>query len=421
MSPEIVVVGCGAVGLPLALAFAARGRRTLGVESDPARLDRLTAAAIAEDPERLDTKLGALSAEGRIGFSARPARGDGAGRCAFVIAVPTPAHADGRFDDRALATAVQAGVAAAAPGDLIAIRSTVPIGTTRALAARHDPQGRLLWASCPDRSFAGRAFADQLAVPHLVGGLTPEAAEAAADLFALLGRVLGVSTPEAAEATKLFANVQRDLRFAIANAFAEVCEAAGVDLSEVRRAGADGFAFDVARPGPVGGPCLGKDALLLAASRGLDATPPQLVLAGRAQNAGLAKRTAERILADLGPGAAGEAPRIAILGLAFKGAPPVRSREGGFADALAAELRGLRPQADLHLWDPVADPSAGRAAALWGASAVVLANDHPALADLAAVAEAAPGARVYDMCGLTLGRPVPAGLSVRVFGEGTPR
>ncbi len=405
---EVVVVGCGAIGLPLALAFAGRGRTVVGVDADPGRISDLSSASVGPDPERLDLKL--RESADRLRFAGAVPESTAAR--AFVVAVSTPADQAGRFSDSALKGAAQSVVARAQGGDLIVIRSTVPIGTTRALAASLDPAGRLLWAACPDRSFAGRALSDQFAIPHIVGGLTPPAAAAAAELFEDLCEVVQVGSPETAEAAKLFLNVERDMRFAVANQFALICEQAGVDYSEARQAVARGSDFRLARPGPVGGPCLEKDAYLLLGSPGIGGTG-ELLARGRALNAGLARGLADQILAETA------APRrVAILGLAFKGSPPVTNRAGSFGLALGQALSALDPAIDIAAWDPVSDPPSARQAALAGAAVVVLANEHPDLADLASIASVSPGAIVHDLCGVTLGLQVPPGLRVRVFGDG---
>lgn len=404
-------MGCGAIGLPLALALADRGRTVVGVEADPRRAADLKAARLPADPERLDLRLQDVA--GRLQFTdiiprSRAPR-------AFVVAVPTPVDEAGRFRDLDLGSAVQSIVARAKDGDLVIVRSTVPIGATRKLAVSHDPGGRLLWAACPDRSFAGRAFADQLRIPHIVGGLAEPAGAAASELFEGLCEVIQVSSPEAAEAAKLFLNVERDVRFAVANQFALICERTGVDFSEVRRAASLHSDFALPRPGPVGGPCLGKDTYLLLSSANVRGTGEMLAKA-RALNAGLARGLAEQILGELAEGQLQR--RVAILGLAFKGAPAVTNRAGSFAVALGEALTALDPRIAIGFWDPVADPLSEKPAVLADAAVVVLANEHPDLADLRDVGRWCPTAVVHDMCGVTLGHEIPPAVDVRIFGDG---
>jgi nucleotide sugar dehydrogenase len=277
---DVVVIGCGAIGLPLAVALAGAGAAVLGIDRDAAKAANLGAGRL----ELIDAGLGDALREGlatgRLAFAPTLVAADH-GR-AYVIATPTPASAAGVMDKGPLEGALAdiAGVARA--GDLVCVRSTVPIGATRALARAFAPLG-LAFAACPDRSLAGQAYAEQFTVPHIVGGLGDEAGARAEALFAQLGAVVRTPDPETAEAIKLFANVERDVTFALANQFALICEATGVDFAGVRSAGAAGFRrFALARPGPVGGPCLTKDLSLLLASRGVDGVDTGLLSAARA-------------------------------------------------------------------------------------------------------------------------------------------
>jgi nucleotide sugar dehydrogenase len=412
---NVVVVGCGQIGLPLALAFSQAGAHVRGVEIDPARRAALAAGRLDPDHEGLSPRLRGALQSGGLAFT--EALGRSSAPRTFILTVPTPIDDQRRFVREPLDRAVAAVSAVANTGDLIVVRSTVPIGTTRALAA--EAGDGLLWAACPDRSVAGRAFADQFDIPHIVGGLDDAAADAAKSVFSMLGETRSVTSPEAAEAVKLFANVHRDVAFALANQFALICEATGVDFAEVREAGSQGFArFSLARAGPVGGPCLSKDLFLLAEPVGVGPVAADLLRSARDLNDGLAGRLCASIVADLQTSAAPR--RVTVLGLAFKGRPAVSDRANSFGVAIADALAACDPPIAVTTWDPVSDAPATRAAALAGASVVVLANDHPALADLGLVARAAPGAIVYDLCGVA-DRGSAVGLALRVFGDGTAR
>jgi UDP-N-acetyl-D-mannosaminuronic acid dehydrogenase len=305
--------------------------------------------------------------------------------------------------------------AAAREGDLVCIRSTVPIGTTRRLAESLQAK-RLLWAACPDRSLSGCTFAGQRQTPHLVGGLGPAAGDLAANLLGVLGSVVRVRDPETAEAIKLFANVSRYVTFALANQFAVICEAAGINVSEVRAAGAEGYSrFALPRPGPVGGPCLTKDVHVLAASAATKGLDLRLLTIARAMNESLTPRIAREILQQLGQS---RGP-VAILGLAFKGLPATRDQRFAFGPELAGLLASARPELEIRLWDPVVTPDTKlRDAALLGATVVVLANDHPDLADAVhAARRLAPDAVVRDVAGVLTPETAPSDLIVRRFGD----
>jgi nucleotide sugar dehydrogenase len=405
----VVVIGCGAIGLPLAVALASVGKRVLGVDSDGAKVAGLCAGRSELVDAGLAPSLREALADGRLAFAAALGAADRAPT--YVIAVPTPSAPDGAFDKASLERALAAIGGIARQGDLVCIRSTLPMGATRTLAAAFGGLG-LGFAACPDRSIAGAAYEEQFTVPHIVGGLDEDSGARAETLFSSLGAVIRAPDPETAEAIKLFANVQRDVTFALANQFALICEATGVDFAAVRQAGARAFPrFALARPGPVGGPCLTKDLALLLASGGVGDVDTGLLRAARALNESLADKLARAIEATLA-GRPRSAAAVAILGLAFKGRPPTADQRGAFAAALAERLPGI----EVRRWDPVSDAPAGRRAAVEGAAVVVLANDHPYLA-IGLEAELRPDAVVFDVTGLI--DPDPGfGFDVRRLGAG---
>ena len=406
----VAVLGCGGVGLPLAVALATRGCEVLGVEIDAARRQAAAEGRLAVEDEGLPQALAESLGRGRLTFSAdlRPA----AARRAYVIATPTPVDEHGRLVDAPLHTALGSVLQAAQDGELVIVRSTLPIGGLRRLAEAADASGRkLLFAACPDRSIAGRALREQFSTPNLVGGLTPEAGDAACELLGRLGQTVRMSSPEAAEAAKLFANAWRDAQFALANQFAMICEASGIDYAEVRSLGGLGFArFSPPRAGPVGGPCLTKDGRILQQSAAERGASTPLLSAARALNESLADSLVRRIL---GSGSGGP---VTVLGLAFKGRPPTLDRRGSIGVELVEALGRAAPGLELRSWDPASDPPEAGRRAVAGARLVVLANDHDALADATLLAGCADGAVVLDLCGV-LDEAPPTGLRLERFGR----
>jgi nucleotide sugar dehydrogenase len=431
----VVVVGCGSVGLPLAAAFASRGVAVVGHDRDAGLIDDLSANRARRVDEGLAAALADGLASGRLAF--RASLSPVAAPRAFIIAVPTPSAPTpsglgAAFDDRALRSAVQAIAAVARAGDAICIRSTTPVGTCAGVAQALARAGhRLDVVSTPDRGLEGRAFHDQFTTPHLIGALEAGAIARVAALFGRLGETVVCPGAGEAEAAKLLCNITRDVMFGLANEIATLCDSLGLDGRAVCAAASHGYPrFSLPRPGPVGGPCLVKDTDLLGASPG--APPLPLMRAGRAANLALIARIADEVLARLAlaPGAS-----VALLGVAFKGWPPVADLRGSPALAIADRLRGAGVRS-LVGWDPVAEPEALLArglvpapsalAAAAGAAAVVLANDHAALRELdlqALFAAAHPLALVHDLCGQTVGRPATpgAGQALRVLGgDGRP-
>ncbi len=251
---QIVVIGCGAIGLPIAVAFASRGAEVLGVDKDAQLIAKLAAADSQLLDDGLHEAMKMSLVEGNIRFT--QSLDHYPGRRVFVLAVPTPIDDRGRWVRESIDDAFAQALSFSRDDDLLVIKSTVPVGTARSLATRSGGTGRKLHvAACPDRSIAGMSFRDQFAIPHIVGGVTARAAEMAAKEFARLGAVRMVKNAEAAELLKLFANVQRDVTFALANQFALICDNLDIGFDELVKAAKEGYPrFDIANPGWVGGP-----------------------------------------------------------------------------------------------------------------------------------------------------------------------
>ena len=162
---------------------------------------------------------------------------------------------------------------AARADTLVVVRSTVPVGATRAivlpeLAARW-PAPRL--ALAPERTIQGQALRELEELPQVVGGLDAASGEAAAELFSrLTRRVVRVSSLEAAELVKLVNNCHTDLIYGYGNEVALLAERFGLDpLEVIQGANLEYPRPDLAKPGFVGGGCLSKDPyILLSAAAG---------------------------------------------------------------------------------------------------------------------------------------------------------
>lgn len=420
---EIAIIGCGAIGLPLGVALASRGQRVVGIDIDASRVATLRRGVVEAREQELDAALVAALSAGTLRFetallpSWKPR--------AYVIAVPTPADDEGRLDEAALDDAVRRIADVAREHDLIMIRSTVPIGTARTIAARLDAAGKkVLVAATPDRSLSGRSFADQFRVPHVIGGGSSRAAQQATAVLQLLGQVVDAETAETAEAIKLFANVQRDVWFALANELAMICEALDLDFHRIRRLGSHDYErFSVARAGPVGGPCLTKDIHLLAASLSPGQQPPRLGLVGRRVNGAVLDHVVR--IAEAVVDRAADPPAVAVLGLAFKGLPVTTEQRGSFGLSFIEQMQSRRPRVTVRGWDPEATVGAPRLEeVVRDCSVVVLATEHRVLReiDLGSTGRlmARPGL-IIDLWGDNRPKGVtPEGVAYHAFGARRP-
>ncbi len=269
MKPEIAIVGAGYVGVPLAQVFAEAGRRVVLVDVSEERAAMLNRGeSYVEDvPNEV---LKRLVAEHLLTATTdydvlREAD-------AILIALPTPLSKQREPDLSILLSAVAGIAKRLRTGHLIVLESTTYPYTTReqvlpALEATGLKVGEdFHLAFSPERVDPGRTDWMTKNVPKVVGGITPACTERAAELYAsAIDTVHRVSTPEAAELTKLLENIFRSVNIALVNELAQLCDRMNIDVWEViNAAGTKPFGFMSFKPGPgLGGHCIPIDPFYL--------------------------------------------------------------------------------------------------------------------------------------------------------------
>lgn len=325
---RVSVIGLGYVGLPTAVTLASRGHRVVGCDTDAAvRATLATGAAQFREPD-LDMLLAAALATRALAVEATPAIAD-----FHIIAVPTPLNARQGAELAHVDAALAALAPLLRPGDTVILESTVPVGTTERLAralaiARPDLRlpgagaGCVHLAHCPERVLPGRMLAEIVANDRIIGGLTPECAERAAELYASFSTgVAQLTDARTAEVVKLLENAFRDVNIAFANEAAAICARHGIDPWRAIALANRHPRVDVLRPGPgVGGHCIAVDPWFL-----VEGAPEQarLIRLAREVNDARPAAVAAQVQAAshaLGGGA------VACLGLSYK--PDVEDLRG---------------------------------------------------------------------------------------------
>lgn len=410
---RVAVIGLGYVGLTLATVLAEAGFCVLGVEKRSEVVDKTNAGIPHFSETGLENSLRRVINSGNLkAFNIL----DSEEPCAvYIITVGTPLNSDGMARLDMIESATNQ-VAAHMPDDaLIILRSTVKIRTTRDVVTPILERSgkRFDIAMCPERTLEGKALHELRELPQIVGADKASVRDRAAAIFGTLtNSIVQVSSLEAAEIVKLVDNTYRDVQFAFANEVARLCEAFDVSAHEVIVSGKLGYKrTNVPLPGLVGGPCLEKDPHILvqsARSRGLDL---EITRASRLVNERQPNETMRLIVAQMARRGMGEGAKVAILGMAFKGVPATDDLRGSMSLRVLDELRRLRPDVDIHAYDPVITTlELGRAVpdvtasasikdAVSGAAVVIIANNHPALGELPPVALKEfmqPSGFVYD-------------------------
>ena len=265
---KVGIIGLGYVGLPLAVAFAEAGVDVIGVDADPRKVERLRRSE--SDVEDIASERLRDVAER---FTATTEHEHLSACDALVICVPTPLANQREPDLTYIVDAASALSAVLREGQLVVLESTTYPGTTRdrlrpileesGLAAGRD----FHVAFSPERIDPGRTDFTVKTTPKVVGGLTQACAERARELYELIcDEVVTVSTPEAAELSKLLENIFRSVNIALVNELAILCDRMEIDIWEVVDAAATKpFGFMRFDPGPgMGGHCLPVDPFYLA-------------------------------------------------------------------------------------------------------------------------------------------------------------
>ncbi len=317
------IIGLGYVGLPLAVAFAQEGCEVIGVDVDSRKIEAIEAGEsyIEDVPSELLREV-----SGRIHATTRYARLAKAD--AVVVCVPTPLTRNREPDLGPLMDATRALAEVLQSDQLVVLESTTYPGTTRERVAPLLEESGLAagrdfhLAFSPERVDPGRSDYTLRNTPKVLGGLTEESAERAEALYGLVcDNLVRVSSPEAAELTKLLENIFRSVNIALVNELAMLTDRMGIDIWEVVDAAATKpYGFMRFEPGPgMGGHCLPVDPFYLSwRAREFDMATEFIELAGKVnqQMPYHCVAKAQRVLNDAGLSVKGA--RILVLGVSYK-------------------------------------------------------------------------------------------------------
>lgn len=397
---KIAVIALGKIGLPLAVQFASKGHKVIGVDVNP---DTVAAVNAAREPFPGEAGL-QQGLEQTVGAGLLRATTDYAeavpGADAVVLVVPLFVDQDARPDFGWMDGATRSLAAHLTPGTLVSYETTLPVGTTRTRWKPMLEEGSGLVEGTdfhlvfsPERVLTGRVFADLRKYPKLVGGLSAEGAASAVRFYeqvldfderADLARGNGVwdlGSAEAAEMAKLAETTYRDVNIGLANQFAQYAATAGIDIYQVIEASNSQPYSHIHQPGiAVGGHCIPVYPRLYL----WNDPAATVVRAAREANASMPDYTVgllEGVHGDL----AGE--RVVVFGAAYRGGVKETAFSGVFATVDALRARG----AEVVVHDPLYSDDELRAlnfepyALGSSAAAVVFQADHAEYRRLSAV------------------------------------
>lgn len=280
---NVCILGLGFVGVTLATVMADAGFHVIGVEIRDEIIEQLSSGNPYFFEPGLSPQLKKQIENGSLQISKQIPKDCKA--TVYIITVGTPLNEKKEINLESIKNICNEIALHLKDGDLIIVRSTVKLGTTRSIInpilEKTGKQYEI--AFCPERTVEGQALVELRSNPQIIGANQLSTSTRASQLFQwITPTVLRVSDWETAEMMKLIDNAKRDVHFAFANEVARMCDVAGLSTDEVLRLGRFGYVRgDIANPGPVGGPCLSKDSHILVQSMQELGMTPKMIAAGR--------------------------------------------------------------------------------------------------------------------------------------------
>jgi len=340
---RVAIIGQGYVGLSIAVGAAGAGHTVVGFDVNADLVANLNAGR-SHIEGILDSQLSDFISGGLFAASTDASILDGSD--VIVIAVPTPLDSDRNPDlsfVHAASDLIEKHVKSAA---LIVNESTSYPGTLRNEIATRITAVAHLFASSPERVDPGNADWGTKNTPRLIGGLTPAAVAKAREFYAsFCDVIIEVSSPEVAEAAKIFENTFRQVNIALVNEFAQISDALGISSREVIEAAATKpYGFMPFTPGPgVGGHCIPVDPSYLAHVANQVGVPATFIKRANEVNLAMPAYVVKRVVAGSGGAIAGKS--VVVVGVSYK-ANVADTRE----TPAAAVIDLLRAQGAIVVW-----------------------------------------------------------------------
>ena len=367
---RVAIIGQGYVGLTIAVDAATVGNQVVGFDVNPALVAQLT-AGVSHIEGISNAALAGVIANGAYKASTDASVLDGSD--VIVIAVPTPLDGARNPDLSYVHAAADLIAAHVKSPALIVNESTSYPGTLRKEIAARITSVEHLFASSPERVDPGNTQWGTKNTPRLIGGLTPEAVAKAKEFYgSFCDSIIEVSSPEVAEAAKIFENTFRQVNIALVNEFAQIADALGISGREVIAAAATKpYGFMQFNPGPgVGGHCIPVDPSYLAHVANKVGVPATFIKRANEVNLAMPAYVVKRVVAGSGGSIAGKS--VVVVGVSYK-SNVADTRETPAADVIDL----LRAQGATVTWhDDVVGSWRGESSSPLRGDVAVLVTKH---------------------------------------------
>lgn len=261
-----VIGGCGHVGLPLSIALADRGKKVIVYDINTESVNTVRQGNMPFHEKGTGEVLQKVLADGTLKLSVSPNVISDSEIVIMIIGTPVDEHLNPKF--QVMIDSVNQCIPHFRNGQTLILRSTVYPGISERVNDWLREAGLAMNVCfCPERILEGEAMAELYSLPQIISSFTPEGLQKCRDLFGLLTDELVEVQPTEAELAKLFTNVWRYIKFAVANQFYMIANDYNLDFYNVHHAVTHQYdrANDLPKAGFTAGPCLFKDAMQLGA------------------------------------------------------------------------------------------------------------------------------------------------------------
>lgn len=260
-------MGLGYIGLPTAIVAAKHGVDVVGVDINPAVVDKTNAGELHIIEPGLGELLKDVVGGGSLRASLTPEASD-----AYFMVVPTPFKGNHEPDTSYVESATRSVIPLLKEGDLYVIESTSPVGTTEAMAKiifaeRPELEGKIYIAYCPERVLPGNVIYELVHNDRVIGGLDDASTDKAVAFYSRFVKgELHRTNARTAEMCKLTENSSRDVQIAFANELSLICDKAGINVWELISLANKHPRVNILQPGcGVGGHCIAVDPYFITA------------------------------------------------------------------------------------------------------------------------------------------------------------
>ena len=344
-----LILGLGYVGLTLGTIMAESGHIVYGIDIDKSIIDKINTGEAHFYEKGINKKINtflnktlfsstSLLDFNHVDFST------------IIITVGTPLLSNQEPNYDYLTKALDTIKAIYDGNQLIILRSTVSVGTTKNIVVPilsdylNIDDSEVLISFCPERTVEGKALEELKELPQIISGNNSLSIKKSRELFNKFNNnIVEAQSLEAAEIIKLFNNTYRDINFAIGNIFNEISQKFGIDGYEViEKANFNYSRSSIALPGLVGGPCLEKDPYILTTPMDFN-IEKNFVIGARKYNESIEDKVCVWVQNNCSVNS-----KILVSGLAFKGRPETSDLRGSPSLSIAKKLKAKGYDLNLH-------------------------------------------------------------------------